>query len=112
MGTTSRNFNLDTAGMKQDKSSNGYSGNVGGTNNKQKYLVDESVAVLYYDLSTQGFNTGGILPNTSMFEFQTWQFKFADITYATDQDPAPTYDIYWAGFFNSVSELTTFAASH
>ena len=109
---TERNLNLDTVGTNQDKEDIGYKGNVGGSNNKQKYLVDNDLCILYYDLSSQAFATGGLLPNTRVFEFKTWQFKFADIAYASAQATAPKYNVYWAGFFNSVSELETFAASH
>ena len=113
---SSRNLALDTASDGPDGLTDpGLSGNVGNGNNKYTFLssADEAadVSVLYYNLSGQTFATKSA-PNTMILPFKTWQFKFADIQYASAQVSAPTYDVYWAGFFNSVSELEAFAAAH
>ncbi len=113
---TGRNLAIDTTTDGPDGLTNpSLSGNVGNGNNKYTFLssADEAadVSVFYYDLSSQTFGTSSAR-NTMLLPFVTWQIKFADIQYASAQDSAPTYDIYWAGFFNSVSELEAFATAH
>ena len=118
---SSRNINLDTSSINPDSifsSYTEYKGNVGGTNNKQNYYSGEvggytyssssDVAIIYYNLQSQSFATGGVAKNTQMMAFQTWQLKVADVV----ADSAPTYNVYWAGFFNNVDELAAFAAGH
>lgn len=113
---TGRNFILDTNTENVDSYFSNfinYKGKVGKAANQQKYL-DESKkssaedVVMYYDLSSQQFDTGGLAKDTGVIPFTTWQIKVVDIVAAS----APEYNIYWAGFFNSVDELTTFASTH
>ena len=52
------------------------------------------------------------LPNTRTLHFTTWQLQIPDVTFTETQDPLPTCKFYWAGFFNSVDELTDFAAAN
>jgi|GEM_PF-1929618 len=77
------------------------------------YSSTSDVAIMYYNLSNQVIGSKSvIIPNTRVVPFNSWQIRFIDVNYAADQDSAPTYDVYWAGFFNSVNELEEFAASH
>lgn len=41
-----------------------------------------------------------------------FQFKMADLAISGNADVAPTYDVYWIGFFNSVEEIAAFAAEN
>ncbi|MCD7816247.1 MAG: DUF4979 domain-containing protein, partial [Bacteroides sp.] len=77
-GVTVRNINLDAAGTCAGTT---FSGNLGGSNNKYKYnfKCSDGSRVFVYDLSTQSWATGGVLPTGSVAEFTTLQFKYADI---------------------------------
>lgn len=108
---TSRTYNWDTNSKDGDNTTN-YKGSLGGPT---KGLTSTDIAeigdgniVNYWDLTSRSFATGGLAINTSVLYFYTWQLKFADIV-ATS---APSFNVYWAGFFNSVSELEAFAAAH
>lgn len=88
---------------------------IGHGDNKYSYLEgydSEDVTVIYYNLSTANIGGKGVLPNTRVIPFKTWQLRFYDVHYDTAQDSAPTFNLYWAGFFNSENELKAFAASH
>lgn len=88
---------------------------IGNGDNKYSYLEgyeSEDETVIYYNLSTANIGGKGMLPNTRVIPFKTWQLRFYDVHYDTAQDSAPTFNLYWAGFFNSVGELTTFAFTH
>lgn len=88
---------------------------IGNGDNKYSYLEgfsDKDDTVIYYDLSTANIGGKGVLPNTKIIPFKTWQLRFYDVHYDSAQGTAPTFNLYWAGFFNSVPELTTFASSH
>lgn len=97
--------------------------NLGNGDNKQSYVEEtiggynysstSDVAIMYYNLSSQVIGSKSvIIPNTRVVPFNSWQIRFFDVNYAANRDSAPTYDVYWAGFFNSVNELKEFAASH
>ncbi len=88
---------------------------IGNGDNKYSYLEgyeSEDETVIYYNLSTANIGGKGVLPNTRVIPFKTWQLRFYDVHYDTAQDSAPTFNLYWAGFFNSENELKAFAASH
>lgn len=88
---------------------------IGNGDNKYSYLEgyeSEDETVIYYNLSTANIGGKGVLPNTRVIPFKTWQLRFYDVHYDTAQDSAPTFNLYWAGFFNSENELKSFAAAH
>lgn len=108
---TGRTYNWDTNSKDGDNTTN-YKGSLGGptkglTSTDIPEIGDGNI-VNYWDLTSRSFATGGLAINTSVLYFYTWQLKFADIV-ATS---APSFNVYWAGFFNSVSELEAFAAAH
>lgn len=90
----------------------------GATENRHQTLSEDGEAgtgVYYIDLSASNvqFKNGTTesnetLPNTRTLHFTTFNLQFRDIVPGT----AGTMDIYWIGFFNSRSELETFAAAH
>ena len=92
-----------------------YSGN---TTSNTTLSEDGSVGVYYFDLSNNAkFKNGStsateVMPNSRTLHFTTWQLQIPDVKFDAAQDPLPACDFYWAGFFNSVSELETFAAAH
>jgi len=104
---TSRNITLDAAG-----SCNGttYSGGLDGNNNKWKhdYKCSDGSHVFIYDLTTQKWNTGGILPTNALATFNTFQFKYADIRTLTRQ---VNYNVYWVQTFKTIADLQAYIAS-
>ena len=88
---------------------------IGNGDNKYSYLEgyeSEDETVIYYNLSTANIGGKGVLPNTRVIPFKTWQLRFYDVHYDTAQASAPTFNLYWAGFFNNVKELEAFAAAN
>lgn len=94
---TSCNLNLDTSG-------DGYSGNVGGNNNKylKRYKCSDGSTVFIYDLSQQTFANGGLIKTDAAVEFRTFQFKYADMRTIDHQI---TYNVYWVETFASEDAL-------
>jgi len=94
---TSCAINLDTSG-------DGYSGNLGGNNNKyvKRYCCSDGSTVFIYDLSTQKFNNGGLMQTSSAVEFRTFQFKYADMATIDHQI---TYNVYWVETFPGYDAL-------
>ena len=90
----------------------------GSTTSNTTLSEDGSVGVYYFDLSNNAkFKNGStsateVMPNSRTLHFTTWQLQIPDVKFDAAQDPLPACDFYWAGFFNSVSELETFAAAH
>lgn len=90
----------------------------GAAENRHQTLSEDGEAgtgVYYIDLSASNvqFKNGTTesnetLPNTRTLHFTTFNLQFRDIVPGS----AGTMDIYWIGFFNSRSELETFAAAH
>ena len=103
----SRNINLDTSGTCNGSQ---YSGNVGGSNNKwaHEYKCDDGTYVYVYDLSSQTFATGGLLPNNALAEFTTFQFKYADIKTATEP---VSYNVYWIQSFKRLADIEAYIKS-
>lgn len=106
-GVTSRNINLDGSGNCNGTT---YSGNCGGNNNKwaHDYKCSDGTHVFIYDLTTQGWNSGGILPNNAVATFTTLQFKYADIRTITHQ---LDYDVYWIQTFESLEDVGEYIES-
>lgn len=106
-GVTKRQINLDTSGMCNGTK---YSGNVGGSNNKwlYAYKCSDGTYVYVYDLSSQKFATGGLLPNNALAEFTTFQFKYADISPISYQI---TYNVYWVQSFKTLENIEAYITS-
>ena len=104
----SRNINLDTNGTDMSTGVK-YAGNVGGNNNKwkTKYKLSDGSCVLIYDLSSQSFATGGLLPAGSVVQFTTLQFKYADIATVDHQI---TYNVYWVQTFKTDDDIRALIA--
>lgn len=103
-GVTARNINLDAAGTC---GSTAFSGNLGGSNNKYKYnyKCSDGSRVFVYDLSSQSWAKGGVLPTSSVAEFTTLQFKYADIATIDHQ---VQYNVYWVQTFKNLDELEAY----
>lgn len=106
-GITKRQINLDTSGTCNGVK---YSGNVGGSNNKwlHAYECSDGTYVYVYDLSSQTFASGGLLPNNSIAEFTTLQFKYADISPISHQ---LTYDVHWIQSFKTLQDIENYITS-
>lgn len=102
-GVTARNINLDAAGTCGGTA---FSGNLGGSNNKYKYnyKCSDGSRVFVYDLSTQSWAKGGVLPG-SVAEFTTLQFKYADIATIDHQIQ---YNVYWVQTFKTLDDLEAY----
>lgn len=106
-GITARNITLDAAGTCNGTT---YSGSFGGGSNKwlNDYKCSDGSHVFIYNLATQTFPTGGILPTTALATFTTLQFKYADIaTVATQQ----TYNVYWVQSFKTIADVANYITS-
>lgn len=103
----SRNITLDTSGTTADGSK--FSGGLNGNNNKwkTKYKCSDGSAILIYDLKTQQFATGGLLPAGSIGEFPTFQFKYADIKTPEKAEDA-SYRLFWFMTFGSEEEMESY----
>ena len=117
-GTTGTKWNLKVDTNSKVEEENGmpvrYFGNIGNTNYpKYSIAVDDNTVVYYFDLATQNLKNGNnkdsweLVPDSRALKFYGWQVQVPDIV-ADVAGPAPTYDVYWAGFFNSKAELETF----
>ena len=90
----------------------------GNSTSKTTLSEDETTGIYYFDLSkdakfkNNSTSVTELLPNTRTLHFTGWQLQIPDVKFNEAQDPLPTCDIYWAGFFNSRSELEAFAAAH
>ena len=105
------NINIDAVG--KDESGKEFKETLGGTNNtfKYKYKCNDGSALLVYDLSSQGFKTGGILPEGTLASFTTFQLKYADIKQGTA--PSMTaediaYRFFWFRTFASTDALKAY----
>lgn len=88
---TSRNITLDASGSCAGTS---FSGGLDGNNNKwlHDYRCSDGTHVFIYDLTTQKWANGGLLPTNAVAEFPTLQFKYADIR---TLDYQIQYDVHW-----------------
>ena len=106
-GGFARNITVDTSGTGTDGQK--YSGGINGTNNKwaTKYKCSDNSAILIFDLSTQAFQTGGVLPAGVTVEFGTFQMKYADIKNPTTPEEC-TYRYFWFMTFRDTAELNAY----
>ena len=98
---------FDTSGNTEDGTK--LSGEFGGGNRKwkTKYKCSDGSAIIVYDLATQSFPTGGILPAGTVAEFATFQFKYADITGWTSAEDTQ-YRFFWFKTFESEAAMTEY----
>ena len=78
---------------------------------KNKYKCSDGSALLVYDLSSQKFATGGILPEGTLASFTTFQLKYADITKGTAQSMTAediAYRFFWFRTFASTDALKAY----
>ncbi len=117
LGDIKRNFSI----MMTDVDAEYDSKKFFNADNRQEYLSPSTsstkgVVVMYFDLSSASLVVGDkrkILANTKAYRLKRFNIQFADISYSSSQSENPTFDIYWAGFFNSVDdELTKFAENN
>lgn len=106
-GVTARNITLDGSG-----NSNGatYSGGLNGNNNKwlNEYQCSDGSRVFVYNLSTQGWASGGVLPTNSVATFTTFQIKYADIKTINRQID---YNVYWIQTFKTLNDIESYITS-
>lgn len=111
----SRNINLDTSGNAEDGTK--FSGNLGGNNNKwlRKIPCSDGSVILVYDLSSQAFANGGVLPENVPVNFSTWQIKYADIRNSGKEDIKDInnlgYRFFWFHTFTSNEEMNAYLAA-
>ena len=105
-GITTRNINVDCSGKSQ--SGKEYKA-LGNGNNKWKHLYELSDGsyVFIYDLSTQSFGTGGLMPKDEVVNFTTFQVKYADMKKVDHQIK---YNLYWVQTFKSMDDLHAYIA--
>ncbi|MBB4034198.1 uncharacterized protein YjdB [Dysgonomonas hofstadii] len=106
-GVTARNITLDASGNCNGAA---YSGGLNGNNNKwlHDYKCSDGSHVFIYDMSSQAWATGGILPTNALATFTTLQFKYADIKTLTKQ---VTYNVYWMQSFKTIDDLKAYITS-
>ncbi len=63
----------------------------------------DGAVVIYYTMPTNNAS----FPDTKKVDFSIFQLKVADIT----ADSAPSYDVYWAGFFNKTTDIANYDTS-
>ncbi len=118
-GTSQYTIALDT------NSPDSYWGTLNGrsfkTDNTSEHNYERDLpypSVFYYDLTAAnvfpnagGSKVSGAAPDTRILNMYTWQLKF-ELRYASAHAEDITYNIYWAGFFNSKKELDDYIAAH
>lgn len=104
---TTRNITLDGSG---DCGGAKFSGGLNGNNNKwlHDYKCSDGSHVFIYNMATQGWATGGVLPNNTVAVFPTLQFKYADIKTLTQQ---VTYNAYWVQTFKTIDDVQAYIKS-
>ncbi|MBQ8673910.1 MAG: DUF4979 domain-containing protein [Bacteroides sp.] len=106
-GVTARNITLDASG---ECAGTKFSGGLNGNNNKwlHDYKCSDGSHVFIYDLATQAWANGGVLPTTDVAKFTTLQFKYADIATLTEQ---VTYNVYWVQTFKTLDDVKAYIES-
>ncbi len=106
-GVTARNITLDASGTCNGAP---YSGGLDGNNNKwlNDYKCSDNSHVFIYNLATQSWATGGVMPSNALATFTTLQFKYADIKTLTSQI---TYNVYWVQTFKTIDEVKAYIGS-
>ena len=81
-----------------------------GNNNKwlHDYKCSDGSHVFIYDLQSQKWATGELLPTGSVAEFTTLQFKYADIK---TLDHQVDYNVYWVQTFKNMDDLKKYIES-
>ena len=104
---TSRNITLDASGSCAGTS---FSGGLDGNNNKwlHDYRCSDGTHVFIYDLTTQKWANGGLLPTNAVAEFPTLQFKYADIR---TLDYQIQYDVHWVQTFKTIDDVKAYIES-
>lgn len=104
-GVTARNISVDS-----NTADGSYRGTFGGGNNKwiTRYKCSDGSYVFIYDLKTQTFATGGLLPTNASVKFSTLQWKYADIKSIGHQ---VNYSVYWVQTFKTLSDLQAYVSS-
>ncbi len=102
---TARNITLDA--VSEDSS---FKGGLNGTNNKwlNEFKCSDNSRVFVYNLASQGWQTGGVLPTDKSVKFTTLQFKYADMATLTQQ---VTYNVYWIQTFKTMDDLKAYITS-
>ena len=106
-----RNINIDTVGSLEDGTE--FKGNFGGPNNKwkAKYRCSDGSAIFIYDLSSQSFPTGGVLPEGKTCVLNTFCIKYADIPLLEGQTVDEiSYRMFWFNTFRSMEEMRNYLA--
>ena len=100
---TTSAFKFDCVGQDKDGDAR-YSGELGGGNKKwlHRYKCSDGSSVFIYDLREQGFPNGGILPATTIAEFNVFQIKYADMKTSEAQIE---YNVYWVESFKSIEAV-------
>lgn len=106
-GVTARNITLDASGSCAGTN---FSGGLNGNNNQwlNDYKCSDGSHVFIYNLSTQKWANGGILPTTALATFPTLQFKYADIGTLTTQ---VEYNVYWVQTFKTLDDVKAYIES-
>ena len=103
---TGRNINIDASGSCNGKD---FKGSLGGNNAwEHDYKCSDDSHVFIYNLAAQKFQTGGILPTTSVAAFKTFQFKYADMK---PIDHQIEYNVYWVQTFKTLDDLQRYIQS-
>ena len=104
---TSRNITFDASGSCAGVS---YSGGLDGNNNKwlHDYKCSDGTHVFIYDMTSQKWANGGLLPTNEVAEFSTLQFKYADIRTI---DYAINYDVHWVQTFKTIDDVKAYIES-
>ena len=111
---TLRHITVDTSGKGTDNVD--YKGGLNNTNEKweSKYICSDGSSILIYNLETQAFQTGGILPEGVTAEFATFQMKYADIQISSTDGVGNTepkdaaYRYFWFKTFKSLDEMNAY----
>lgn len=100
---TARNITLDGSGSD-------FKGGLNGNNNKwaKKYKCSDGSSLLVYDLSTQKWATGGLLPTNEAVAFNKLTLKYADIAGATEQ---LHYNVYWVQTFKTEADALKYVTA-
>lgn len=102
---TFRAITLDGSGIANGST---YSGGIGNNAWLYDYKCSDGSHVFVYDLSTQKWPNGGVLPNNALATFTTFQLKYADIRPLSEQI---TYNVYWIQTFKSIDEVKAYITS-
>ncbi|MBR1877606.1 MAG: DUF4979 domain-containing protein [Paludibacteraceae bacterium] len=100
---TSCAFKFDCVGKDKDGDT-AFRGELGGGDKKwsKRYKCSDGSSVMIYDLREKSFPTGGLLPATTVAEFTTFQFKYADMKTSEAQIE---YNVYWVETFKSIEAV-------